>query len=248
VTQRSGRLKQSTAESSFDAWIKYYRQDENAPNSLVSYYQKGSLIAAALDLTLRARTDGRRSLDHVMRLLWRDYKKAGDSYRGLAEAEFPAAVGQATGIDAGRLIRAWSEGTRDADFAALLAPFGITVEHGFALEEPHFALLGAKTARDGADCRIVNVFDGGPAQQAGLSGGDVIVALGGLRVRSSNLDGLLARYAAGDSVELVAFRRDEFLRTEVKLATRPPPKFVLKADPKANKAALRLRRGWLRGA
>jgi len=245
VTQRSGRLKQSAAESSFDAWIKYYRQDENAPNSLVSYYQKGSLIAAALDLTLRARTDGRRSLDDVMRLLWRDYKKAGASYRGLAEQAFPALVEQATGIEATRLIRAWSEGTRDADFAALLAPFGVSVERGFALEEPHFALLGAKTVGDGADCRIVNVFDGGPAQEAGLSGGDLIVALGGLRVRPSNLDGLLARYAAGDNVEVLAFRRDELLRIDVKLATRPPPKFVLKVDPKANKAAQRLRRGWL---
>ena len=245
VTQRSGRLKQSTAESSFDAWIKYYRQDENAPNSLVSYYQKGSLIAAALDLTLRTRTDGRRSLDDVMRLLWRDYKKAGASYRGLAEQAFPAQVERATGIEATRLIRAWSEGTRDADFAALLAPFGVTVERGFALDEPHFALLGAKTVGDGADCRIVNVFDGGPAQEAGLSGGDVIVALGGLRVRPSNLDGLLARYAAGDNVEVLAFRRDELLRIDVKLATRPPPKFVLKVDPTANKAAQRLRRGWL---
>src|SRR5262249_37282953 len=63
VMQRTGRLKQSTAESSFDAWIKYYRTDENAPNSVVSYYQKGSLVAAAIDLTLRERTAGRRSLD-----------------------------------------------------------------------------------------------------------------------------------------------------------------------------------------
>jgi predicted metalloprotease with PDZ domain len=89
------------------------------------------------------------------------------------------------------------------------------------------------------------VFDGSPAQEAGLSGGDVLVALGGLRVRASNLDTLLSRYAAGDTVDVVAFRRDELLRTEVKLATRPPPKFVLKADPKAGKLALRLRRGWL---
>jgi predicted metalloprotease with PDZ domain len=247
VTQRSGRLKQSTAESSFDAWIKYYRQDENAPNSVVSYYQKGSLIAAAIDLTIRERTGGRRSLDDVMRLLWRRFTKSGASYRGVAETELPAAVEEATGLDIGRLIRAWSEGTRDADFAALLAPFGITVERGLALEEPHFALLGAKTRRDGADCKIANVFDGGPAQAAGLSGGDVLVALGGLRVRASNLDGLLSRYAAGDHVDVIAFRRDELLQTQVTLATKPPPKFTLKVDPKASKAAQRLRRSWLGG-
>ena len=245
VMQRTGRFKHSVAESSFDAWIKYYRQDENAPNSVVSYYQKGSLIAAAIDLTIRERTGGRRSLDDVMRLLWRRYKKAGVTYQGVAEDEMPATVEEATGVDADRLIRAWSEGTRDADFAALFAPFGIIVERGLALEEPNFALLGIKTRRDGADCRIVNVFDGSPGQEAGLSGGDVIVALGGLRVRASNLDGLLSRYAAGDTVDVVAFRRDELLRTEVTLATKPPPKFTLKLDPKANKVAQRLRRQWL---
>jgi predicted metalloprotease with PDZ domain len=245
VMQRPGRLKQSTAESSFDAWIKYYRQDENAPNSVVSYYQKGSLIAAAIDLTLRERTAGRRSLDDVMRLLWRRYKKAGDSYQGVGEDEFPSAVEEATGVDASRFIRSWTEGTRDPDFAGLFAPFGVTVERGLALEEPHFTLLGIKTRRDGADCRVVNVFDGSPAQEAGLSGGDVLVAMDGLRVRSSNLDSLLSRYAAGDTVEVIAFRRDELLQTEVKLATRPPPKFTLKVDPKAGKLAQKLRRGWI---
>jgi predicted metalloprotease with PDZ domain len=247
VMQRSGRLKQSAADSSFDAWIKYYRQDENAPNSLVSYYHKGSLIGAALDLTIRERTAGRRSLDDVMRLLWRRYKKAGDAYRGVEEAELPATVEEATGVDARRLLRAWSEGTRDADFAVLFAPFGLVFERGLALDEPHFALLGMKVRRDGADCRIVNVFDGGPAQEAGLSGGDVLVALGGLRVRASNLDGLLTRYAVGDAVDVVAFRRDELFRTEVRLASKPPPKFTLRIDPKAGKLAQRLRRNWLGG-
>ncbi len=64
-------------DSSFDAWIKYYRQDENAPNSIVSYYQKGALVALALDLTLRAASRGRRSLDDFMRLLWQRWKDEG---------------------------------------------------------------------------------------------------------------------------------------------------------------------------
>jgi predicted metalloprotease with PDZ domain len=245
VMQRSGRLKQSVAESSFDAWIKYYRQDENAPNSLVSYYQKGSLIAAAIDLTLRERTQGRRSLDDVMRLLWRRARSAGAGYRGVGENDLPAVIEEATGVDIGRLVRTWSEGTRDIDFVGLFTPFGIAVERGLALEEPHFALLGIKIRREGADCRIVHVFDGSPAQDAGLSGGDVLVALGGLRVRASNLDGLLSRYAAGDTVEATAFRRDELLHRDVKLATRPPPKFALKVDPQARRPAQQLRRRWL---
>jgi predicted metalloprotease with PDZ domain len=71
-------------ESSFDAWIKYYRQDENAPNSVVSYYQQGALIGLALDLTVRAATRGKRSLDDVMRQLWnaphqRQWRQAAQS-------------------------------------------------------------------------------------------------------------------------------------------------------------------------
>src|SRR5690606_34264547 len=77
VHRGSGRLKQSLADSSFDAWIKFYRQDENAPNAIVSYYAKGSLVAWALDLTVRKATAGRRSLDDVMRALWREYGLSG---------------------------------------------------------------------------------------------------------------------------------------------------------------------------
>ena len=69
VLRGGGRLRQSVAESSFDAWIKFYRPDENTPNAVVSYYTKGSLVALALDLTLREATGGARSLDDLMRRL-----------------------------------------------------------------------------------------------------------------------------------------------------------------------------------
>jgi hypothetical protein len=80
VLRGTGRLKQSVADSSFDAWIKYYRQDENATNAIVSYYTKGSLVALAFDLAIRAQTRNRKSLDDVMRLLWQRYGR--DFYRG----------------------------------------------------------------------------------------------------------------------------------------------------------------------
>ena len=76
VLKAPGRLEQSVAESSFDAWIKYYRQDENSPNSIVSYYAKGSLVALAIDLTIRARTEDTYSLDDAMRLLWNRFGKS----------------------------------------------------------------------------------------------------------------------------------------------------------------------------
>lgn len=247
VMQRTSRLKQTLAESSFDAWIKYYRQDENAPNSVVSYYQKGALVAAALDLTIRHATGGDRSLDDVMRLLWKRYQRCGATYPGVAEGEIAEAAEQASGLKLARHVREWTEGTRDPDFEALLAPFGVRVEKRAAVDPPHFALLGVKTAKADGDCRVANVFDGSPAQRAGLAGGDTLVALGGLRVTASNLDALLARYHPGDAVEVHAFRRDELMRFDVELATQPPPRFTLAIDPKAGTAAQRARKKWLGG-
>jgi len=245
VLQRTSRLKQSIADSSFDAWIKYYRQDENAPNSVVSYYQKGSLVGLALDLTLRVESKGRVSLDDVMRALWKRARDGGADYTGVEEGEFVEVAEQVSGLALERRLREWTEGTRDPDFAALLAPVGIQFAARPAVDAPHFALLGAKTAPSGGDCRLAHVFDGSPAQRAGLSANDVLIALGGLRVTPSNLDSLLTRYAAGDVVECLAFRRDELMRFEVKLATRPPLKYTLTAEEKAPKAAQRLRAAWL---
>jgi predicted metalloprotease with PDZ domain len=241
VLQKSGRLKQSVADSSFDAWIKYYRQDENAPNSVVSYYQKGALVALALDLTIRAGTRQRKSLDDVMRHLWRQWVEAGDEYAGVDEDGILAAAEAATGLALARTLSELTEGTRDPDFARLLAPFGIRCETRPALESPHFAMLGIKLA----DGKVQHVYDGSPAQQAGLSAGDVLVALDGLRASEANLDTLLARYRPGDTVPLHAFRRDALLCFDLTLATRAPPKFALTVDPKAPKSAQAARTRWL---
>jgi predicted metalloprotease with PDZ domain len=102
-----------------------------------------------------------------------------------------------------------------------------------------------RTAAAGTDCRIAHVFDGTPAQAAGLSGNDVLVALDGLRVTPSSLDKLLTRYMPGDSIEVHAFRRDELMRFAVKLAASPPPRFLLAIDARAPAAAVRQRARWL---
>jgi predicted metalloprotease with PDZ domain len=245
VMQRSSRLKQSVAQSSFDAWIKYYRQDENAPNSVVSYYQKGALVALALDLAIRAGTSGRRSLDDVMRLLWSRAKRDGADYRGVGEDEMAAVVEESSGLTLAPLLHEWTRGTRDPDFAALFEPFGIDCVQRASLESPSFALLGVRAVGAGADCKLAHVFDGSPAQAAGLSGNDVLVALDGLRVGVDNLDKLLTRYTPGDVVEVMAFRRDELMRFTVTLATRPPPRFTLAITATAGKNAVRQRRRWL---
>ena len=79
---RTRRFKQSLADSSFDAWTKYYQADENTPNAVVSYYGKGALLALGLDLQIRAFTNNRQSLDDLMRLIWQTH---GVTLDGIAE-------------------------------------------------------------------------------------------------------------------------------------------------------------------
>lgn len=241
VQRGSGRLKQSVAESSFDAWIKYYRQDENSPNALVSYYAKGSLIALALDLTLRSRSDGRVSLDDLMRALWQRHGATG---RGVEKGEIPRLAEEISGLKLRPLFAAWVHGTGDLPLKPLLAAAGVELQWERANSTPW---LGARTRAEGAEVKLANVFDGGPAQAAGLSAHDVLCAIDGLRVTRDNLDTLLGRHRDGDSVQVHAFRRDELMTFTLTLADAPRDVARLRIDTRPGRAALTLRKAWLGG-
>jgi predicted metalloprotease with PDZ domain len=246
VGRGPGRAVQSVADSSFDAWIKYYRQDENSPNTIVSYYAKGALVALAIDLAVRARTHGRASLDDAMRLLWRRYGRGfyapgggpGPAQSGLPEDAFPALLREATGVSLGARLARWVQGTDELPLARLLAPFGITLTLAPADPSPS---LGVRTAVRGADLAIATAYSGGAAQRAGLSAGDVLVAIDGLRVDEKSLRALLSRRRAGDVVAIHAFRRDELLRVEAVLDAPMRSEATLQVEAKDNA----LRRGWL---
>nr|MBF0681159.1 M61 family metallopeptidase [Pseudomonas sp.] len=219
VLRAPGRLKQSVAESSFDAWTRYYRQDENSPNALVSYYTKGSLVALGLDLTIRQASDGERSLDDVMRLMWQRYGR--DFYqgavRGVAEDELPALILEATGVEATDFIQRYAEGREDVPVAELLATQGIGTEWKAASQTPS---LDVRTRNQGTDVVLATVYEGGAAHLGGLSAQDVLVAIDGIRVTASpGLEPVLARYSAEDLVRVHVFRRDELREFQVRLAT-----------------------------
>lgn len=249
VLRGSGRAKQSVAESSFDAWTKYYRQDENAPNAIVSYYTKGSLVALALDLTIRAGSGGKKSLDDVMRMLWQRYGRDfyapdGSGGRGVTEAELLAVFDAASGLKLGRTIRRYAYGTADLPLARLLAPFGVKWADASHLEQPS---LGVRTVAAAGDCKLANVYEGGAAHRAGLSAGDLLVAIDGLRATVGSLDVLLGRYRIGDSITLLAFRRDELLTFTVVLTADAAPQVSLTA-PYRSATLVKMRAAWLKPA
>jgi len=243
VAKSPARQVHSVAESSFDAWIKYYRQDENSPNAVVSYYAKGALVALCLDLTIRDRTRGERSLDDVMRLMWRRHGRPGAPQpQGLAEDGFAPLVREATGVALDDEIARWAYGTGELPVAELLARFGVTVDAKPASPE---AMLGVRLAVRGGDTAVATALAGGPAQRAGVSSGDVLVALDGLRVDDKGLRALLERRRAGERVRLHVFRRDELLAFDVELGARVATEVSLRVADAPGAAIRRLRDAWL---
>ena len=232
VLASPGRHKQSVADSSFDAWTRYYKQDENSPNAIVSYYTKGSLVALGLDLAIRGRTAGVRSLDDVMRLMWERYGRdfyAGGG-KGLAERAFPALVREATGVDVTDELRRWAYGTEDVPLSGLLAIQHIALRLKTEVTRPS---LDARVRSQGDHLALASVTQDGAAHCGGLSAHDALVAIDGIRVGTTPaaLDTLLGRYRAGDTVRVHVFRRDELREFKVTLAAPPATDCVLEDMP-----------------
>ncbi|MBL8515051.1 MAG: M61 family metallopeptidase [Betaproteobacteria bacterium] len=242
-----GRLKQSVAESSFDAWIKYYRQDENSPNAIVSYYQKGSLVGLALDLTIRAATHCKRSLDDVMRALWESFGKSGI---GVPEGGVEAVASKVAGRSLDKFFAHAVHGTEDIDLKSLLEVLAIDLTWRIAghanPKEASPPTLGVKLGGEAHEARLSHVFDGSAAMDAGLSAGDAIVAIDGLRVNAANFDRHIKSRRVGDTILITAFRRDELMAFNVTLKAQTPQQCLLTMRDTPIEAKKR-RNDWLWG-
>jgi len=258
LLRNAGRMKQTVADASFDAWIKYYRPDENSPNAQVSYYLKGSLIALCLDLTIRQRSRGRKSLDDLMRALWQSYGQTGV---GVPEDGVEKLAAEIAGSSLRGFFDRALRSTDELPLKALLANVGIALTSrpaesmsdagGKPASLPPAKLgervtLGARTAEDPAGVKLTHVLDGGAAQAAGLAGSDVVVAIDGLKVSARNLEKRLAAFQPGETVPLHVFRRDELLEVQIEMRARPIDTCALTIVA-ADRAAANRRKAWLHG-
>jgi predicted metalloprotease with PDZ domain len=256
LLRNAGRLKQTVAEASWDAWIKYYRQDENSPNSQVSYYLKGSLVALCLDLLIRNRTRNRKSLDHVMRALWTRHGQTG---MGVPEDGVEKLVDEICGSRLRGFFDRALRSTAELPLKQLLATVGIKTELRIAesstdkggkpstktvASPPAPVSLAVRTADDPAGVKLTHVLHGGAAQHAGLAAGDLIVAVDGLKVTAKTLEKRLAHLALGDRVRLHFFRRDELIEREIAVQRAPLDTCFLSVAP-SDAASRRRREAWL---
>ena len=193
VQASPGRAVQSVAAASFDAWVKYYRADENTPNATVSYYGKGSLVALALDLSLRG--EGHGSLDEVMRHLWR--KSSGGP---IDEADIAAALEAVGGRSYERELADWVHGTGELPLATLLQRVGVEIESQPGTLAQRLGVRVSESALTGV--KVTHVLSAGAAERAGLAPGDEILAAGGWRLRRLD-DALRVLAPEGETTLLV---------------------------------------------
>ena len=237
VLAMPGRHVQSVAQASFDAWVKYYRGDENTPNATISYYTKGALVALAIDLTLR--NEGRGTLDDVMHGLWS--RSEGGS---ISEADISAVLQAVAGRSMADELAAWVHGTADLPLQKLLAGVGVT----WSVQAPTLAQrLGLRVSEGPlTGIKVQSVLRGGAGEAAGLSAGDELLAVNDWRVR--RLDDAVRLLPASGPVELLVVRDGRVRRfpagvpdaTEAGVITlAPAPVASIPAG------ALELRRAWL---
>jgi predicted metalloprotease with PDZ domain len=240
VERTPGRQVVSLAEASTCAWVKYYRPDENSPNSTVSYYVKGEVLGILLDLSIRRTTDGARSLDDVMRLLWRRHGQTGT---GVPEDGVEAAIVEVGGESLRPLVRAWVHGTGELPYEDVLGAVGLTVHRRRREGEKD---KGGTPPRDreaaarpwlGANVRpgdrpvVTSVLRGSPAELAGLTADDELVALGSEKL-DGNWSAVLDQRRPGERVALHVFRRGQLRELTVVLAEKPADTVYLKrTDP-----------------
>ncbi len=246
LQNRPGRRELSLEEASFDAWIKYYRQDENSVNSQVSYYDKGGIVGMLLDLEIRKRSNGAKSLDDVMRALYNEYAKQGRNY---TPEDFQRASEQMAGASLDQFFSRYVRGTEELDYNAALNAVGLqlvtTGTNDPSKPAAPKAYLGANLRQDVDRLVVTNVLAGTSAYDQGLNAFDQIVALDGARVNLQTFNARLDEKRPGDEIRLTVFRQDDLRQLTIKLGARTEGDYRIIPIKNPTPEQARLYESWL---
>ena len=233
-----GRLVQSAEMASYDAWIKYYRPDENSVNVSVSYYTKGAVVGFLLDAKIRKVTNGAKSLDDVMRAAFQTFSGT----RGFTPDDFRVVAEQTIGTSLRGFWGDAIEGTSELDYAEALDVFGLR----FRPATPSTRVwAGLSTRNDAGRLVVTQVRRDSPALAAGVNVDDEILAIDEFRVRADRWDNRLDQYKPGDTVTLLVARREQLTRLPLTFATDPPRQWRLEVHPSATETQKQQRSRWL---
>jgi predicted metalloprotease with PDZ domain len=243
----------SVEEASFDSWIKFYRPDENAVNSQISYYDKGELLGLLLDLEIRRRTNGGKSLDDVMRYLFTEFFQKGRNY---SPTDFQKACEFTAGGNLDDFFARYVRGRDDLSgvYNRILDGAGLQVEQagvGIGLTDDRpvrlKGFLGAdlEDKPEGDFIVVKDVRAGSPAYDQGLNAKDKIIALDGARVDKETFAALIAARPPGATVRITVFRSDDVRTFDIKLAARVDAPYRIVPLPNASDQQKRIYQEWL---
>ena len=236
ILRGPGRQKQSLADSSFDAWTKYYQADENTPNAVVSYYGKGALLALGLDLQIRAFSKNQKSLDDLMRLIW---QKHGVTLEGIAEDGLDELILSLLGNG---FTKTWNTiktkyifGTEDIPIQKWISSKRVSVKTKPQSKLEKLKLqFGMRHTESSGWLKITHVLDGGLAAAAGLAAGDLLASINGQRVTNARWDKVLGSLHEGQSMS-ICFYRDDLMHERMAFleASQMPAQYELSPTSKS---------------
>lgn len=223
-----GTRVQPVAHSSYDAWIKGYRPNENSSNTGMTYYSRGAMLASYLDALIVTKFNAKKSLDHFMRYLYDEFyiKKQ----RGFTEKEFKTALETFLGQNMDEFFAKYVNGTEAPDFNSVFNGVGVKVVY---TGKP-LASFGATFSQDGGKCIVKAIRAGGAAEDAGISVGDEIIACNGLRIDQATLDNFIASLVVGEYCELIVARDEIILNLQVKMSAYERPSYRIETITPSN--------------
>jgi predicted metalloprotease with PDZ domain len=215
-----GRFVQPLSESSFDAWIKLYRPDANSSNSQMSYYLKGEMVTLLLDLLIRDRTEGQKSFDDVLVVMWEQF---GKLEIGFTETQLKTIIESIANLDLSEFYDRYIHGVDELPFNEYLAPFGIRLQP----VEATIPSLGITVKSEHGRQLIKSVVSNSPAQLAGIDSGDELLAIDNFKVSADRLKDRLKQYQSGQIINLTVFHGDRLLTVPITLSAPQPQEYKL---------------------
>ncbi len=241
VENRAGNKIQTLKESSFDAWIKQYRPNENSINTTVTYYNKGALIALLLDLEILQATDGEKGLDEVMKAMYNQYYKKED--RGFTEQEF-IEMAEKIAQKSLKPIFDYTDTATSLDYNSYLKFAGLELID--VAEGSEIADLGIKTIDQNGKLIVTNVMRGSGAWENGINVKDEIISINNARIDSGQeIDNLLRSAKVGDEYQVLVSRDGILQNLPIKLSRNKTKRYIIMSLPEVTKDQGKIRKRWL---
>ena len=215
VEGQPGNRVQPVAHASFDAWIKAYRYNENSVNTTISYYSKGQILAAILDMYIINKFNAEKSLDDFMQKLWKDFYI--DKERGFTEEEFENALEEFLGEDLEWFFSKYVYGTETPEYEKYFNAVGVELLRSKAKAEPY---LGVRTRQSGGQLLVQTVYAGSAAEEQGISVNDELIAINQWRLDQDRFERLLKMFEVGQEFQLTLSRDNVIKEYTISMGVR----------------------------